>query len=136
MAPKKAASLLGLEELTNNKNGLGKALVAEAIGVFFINYFGCLSCLNAGSQSLNFTVTGIGGQLNNATFTSNSVQFSSQTVATALSFGLIVFAMVQVSTDCKQYFFVTRKCRTDWGERTGYSIKSLIPTCISLIFEI
>ncbi|KAK7579752.1 hypothetical protein V9T40_000381 [Parthenolecanium corni] len=95
MAPKKAASLLGLEELTNNKNGLGKALVAEAIGVFFINYFGCLSCLNAGSQSLNFTVTGIGGQLNNATFTSNSVQFSSQTVATALSFGLIVFAMVQ-----------------------------------------
>lgn len=97
MAPKKAASLLGLEELTNNKNGLGKALVAEAIGVFFINYFGCLSCLKAAHQSINFTVTGGESALQNVTFTSNSIQFSSQTVAIALSFGLIVFAMVQVS---------------------------------------
>lgn len=96
MAPKKAASLLGLEELTNNKNGLGKALVAEAIGVFFINYFGCLSCLKEADKAITFNITGVSG-LANATFTSNGIQSSSQTVAIALSFGLIVFAMVQVS---------------------------------------
>lgn len=101
MAPKKAASLLGLEELTNNKNGLGKALVAEAIGVFFINYFGCLSCLKAASQTLKFTA--IGGDdstFANTTFVSNEIQVASQTVAIALSFGLIVFAMVQVNINC------------------------------------
>lgn len=101
MAPKKAASLIGLEELTNNKNGLGKALLAEAIGVFFINYFGCLSCLKPAPQSLSFTVTGAAeelGPLSNHSFTSGPLEFTSQSIAIALSFGLVIFVLVQVST--------------------------------------
>lgn len=93
MAPKKAASLLGLEELTNNKNGLGKALLAEAVGVFFINYFGCLSCLKPAAQSLSFTVTG--SAESNQTWSSAPVEFTSQTIAIALSFGLVIFVLVQ-----------------------------------------
>lgn len=98
MAPKKAASLIGLEELTNNKNGLGKALLAEAIGVFFINYFGCLSCLKPAPQSLSFTVTGSAeevGALSNHSFTTTPLEFTSQTIAIALSFGLVIFVLVQ-----------------------------------------
>ncbi len=101
MAPKKAASLIGLEELTNHRNNLGKALVAEALGVFFINYFGCLSCLSPGPQSLNFTVTTGSETPSNVTYASNAINLTSQTVAIALSFGLVIFALVQVSF---QYF--------------------------------
>lgn len=102
MAPKKASSLVGLEELTNNKNGLGKALIAEAIGVFFINYFGCLSCLKPSPQSLNFNFTG-GAQDLNRTFVSNEIEFNSQTVIIALSFGLVIFVLVQV---CLTRYFI------------------------------
>lgn len=94
MAPKKAASLIGLDELTNNKNGLGKALVAEALGVFFINYFGCLSCLKPSPQALSFTVT---GGTENVTYASSPVEFTSQTLIISLSFGLVIFVLVQVS---------------------------------------
>lgn len=99
MAPKKAASLIGLEELTNNKNGLGKALVAEAIGVFFINYFGCLSCLKPTSQSLSLHILKPDepGNGQNVTITSDPIDSTSHTVIIALSFGLVIFTLIQVS---------------------------------------
>lgn len=99
MAPKKAASLIGLEELTNNKNGLGKALVAEALGVFFINYFGCLSCLKPPSQTLSLIVNGTAeevGSLANRTLVSAPLESTAQTLVIALSFGLVIFVLVQV----------------------------------------
>lgn len=70
-----AASLknrLGVNEVTDVKSGLGKALVAEAIGTLFINFFGCLSVVN----------------LVDSTAPPNLVLI-------ALTFGFIVFALVQ-----------------------------------------
>ncbi|KAE8572946.1 Aquaporin 1-like, partial [Halyomorpha halys] len=40
---------LGMSEVARGGD-LGKCLLAEAIGVFFINYFGCMSCINVGSH--------------------------------------------------------------------------------------
>ena len=105
MAPKKASSILGLEELTNNKNGLGKALIAEALGVFFINYFGCLSCLKPTAQHVNFTIIGIetSSALHNQTIASSSFSLGAQTVVISLTFGLVVFALVQVSIELNSW---------------------------------
>ena len=97
MAPKKASSIIGLEELTNNKNGLGKALVAEALGVFFINYFGCLSCLKPDAQHISFTVArNASAGVPDENFTSSAFSLGTQTVVIALSFGLVIFVLVQV----------------------------------------
>ncbi|CAH1402035.1 unnamed protein product [Nezara viridula] len=41
---------LGTSEVTRAGGDLGKSLLAEFIGVFFINYFGCMSCINVGSH--------------------------------------------------------------------------------------
>jgi len=65
MAGRSLAGRLGVAEVKDNKSGLGKALIAEALGLFFINYFGCLSCT-----------------------TGNSVIIS-------LAFGFVVFILVQ-----------------------------------------
>jgi len=97
MAPKKASSIVGLEELTNNKNGLGKALIAEALGVFFINYFGCLSCLKPATHHINFTVSDPANSLVNQVIGSSPFSLNTQTVVIALSFGLVIFVLVQVS---------------------------------------
>lgn len=109
MAPKKAISLLGLEELTNNKNGLGKALVAEAIGVFFINYFGCLSCLKPSPQAISFTVKGgeeaATNPLYNQTFSSSPFELGTQSVVIALSFGFVIFALVQVRSSYQRILY-------------------------------
>lgn len=40
---------LGMSEVARGGD-LGKCLLAEAIGVCFINYFGCMSCINVGSH--------------------------------------------------------------------------------------
>lgn len=97
MAPK-TGYRLGLVELTDNRNSLGKSLLAEAIGVFFINYFGCLSCLKPAAQTISFTLKG-GDEAaaNNQTYASSPLELSSQTVVIALSFGLVIFVLVQVS---------------------------------------
>ncbi|KAK9499077.1 hypothetical protein O3M35_003590 [Rhynocoris fuscipes] len=38
-------TLVGMNEMSR-AGDLGKSLVAEALGVLFINYFGCMSCIN------------------------------------------------------------------------------------------
>jgi len=63
---------VGLSELNDNKNNLGKALIAEMVGTFVLNFFGCLSVLNLGNQS-------------------DPVDL----VLISLAFGLSVMAMVQ-----------------------------------------
>ncbi|CAH0393354.1 unnamed protein product [Bemisia tabaci] len=70
-----AASLknrLGVQEVTDVKSGLGKALVAEALGTLFINFFGCLSAVNLVEP-----------------------QAAPNLVLIALTFGFIVFVAVQ-----------------------------------------
>jgi glycerol uptake facilitator-like aquaporin len=64
--------MLGMEELSS---GLGKCLIAEALGTFFINYFGCLSTVNLGT-------------------TDNPADI----VLISLTFGFIVMIAVQVNT--------------------------------------
>lgn len=63
---------IGLSELNDNKNNLGRALIAEALGTFMLNFFGCLSVMNLATQSepINF-------------------------ILIAFTFGLTVMAMVQ-----------------------------------------
>lgn len=66
---------VGLSELNDNKNNLGKALIAELVGTFVLNFFGCMSVLNLGNQSDQVDL-----------------------VLISLAFGLSVMAMVQVGT--------------------------------------
>ncbi|KAG8298644.1 Major intrinsic protein [Homalodisca vitripennis] len=63
---------VGLSELNDNKNNLGKALIAECVGTFVLNFFGCLSVMNLGDQST-----------------------AADLVLISLAFGLSVMAMVQ-----------------------------------------
>lgn len=60
---------LGVNELQDTKSGLGKALIAELVGNLLLNFFGCLSCVNAGSPA--------------------------DVVLIALTFGLVIFTQVQ-----------------------------------------
>lgn len=64
---------VGLSELNDNKNNLGKALIAELVGTFILNFFGCISVMNLLDQSTPANL-----------------------VLISLSFGLSVMAMVQV----------------------------------------
>lgn len=64
---------VGLSELNDNKNNLGKALIAEVVGTFILNFFGCISVMNLLDQSTPANL-----------------------VLISLSFGLSVMAMVQV----------------------------------------
>uniref|UniRef100_A0A1B6KTE5 Aquaporin n=2 Tax=Graphocephala atropunctata TaxID=36148 RepID=A0A1B6KTE5_9HEMI len=63
---------VGLSELNDNKNNLGKALIAECVGTFVLNFFGCLSVMNLGDQST-----------------------AADLVLISLAFGLSVMAMIQ-----------------------------------------
>uniref|UniRef100_A0A1B6CWT4 Aquaporin n=1 Tax=Clastoptera arizonana TaxID=38151 RepID=A0A1B6CWT4_9HEMI len=42
---------VGLTELSDKSSNLGKALAAECLGTFCLNFFGCLSVMNLGVQS-------------------------------------------------------------------------------------
>ncbi|RZF40039.1 hypothetical protein LSTR_LSTR002442 [Laodelphax striatellus] len=66
---------LGVSEVTDNKSNLGRALVAEMVGNFVLNFFGCLSVLD----------------LNKAA----NAQAAPNIVVIALSFGLAIMACVQ-----------------------------------------
>ncbi|XP_039287904.1 aquaporin-2-like [Nilaparvata lugens] len=68
-------SRLGVSEVTDNKSNLGRALVAEMVGNFVLNFFGCLSVLDL-NQAAN----------------SNAAP---NIVVIALSFGLAIMACVQ-----------------------------------------
>lgn len=62
---------LGINELTQKKGGIWKALLAEFIGTLLLNFFGCASCVNLKMTPINFVVIG-------------------------LTFGLTIFIVVQV----------------------------------------
>lgn len=63
---------LGMAEVSR-AGDLGKCLLAEALGVFFINYFGCMSCMNLNPSPI----------------------IESKHVVIALTFGFVVMIAVQ-----------------------------------------
>lgn len=64
---------LGITELTDKKGGIWKALLAEFLGNFLLNFFGCASCL----------------LISDHTAPADLVRIS-------LAFGLVIFVAVQV----------------------------------------
>lgn len=64
---------LGITELTDKKGGIWKALLAEFLGNFLLNFFGCASCLNVPDPTA-----------------------PADLVRISLAFGLIIFGAVQV----------------------------------------
>ena len=64
---------LGINELLDKKGGIWKALLAEFLGTFLLNFFGCASCLH----------------ITNPDDVTDLVRIS-------LTFGLVIFGAVQV----------------------------------------
>lgn len=62
-------SRLGVSEITDNKSNLGKSLIAELLGNFMLNFFGCISAVTPNTNN----------------------------VLIAFTFGLTIMALVQVS---------------------------------------
>lgn len=71
---------LGINEITQKKHGIWKALLAEFLGNLLLNFFGCASvaCLKEGENSF---------------------------VLIALAFGLTIFIVVQVKGNLMILFF-------------------------------
>ncbi|XP_044761138.1 aquaporin AQPAn.G [Coccinella septempunctata] len=50
---------LGINELTQKKGGIWKALLAEFLGTLLLNFFGCASCVNLKNTTTNFVLIGL-----------------------------------------------------------------------------
>lgn len=72
MSEKNFSEIFGTDEFEDGSN-IGWCVLAEGLGVFFINYFGCLSCINLGDSG------------------------PKELVLIGLTFGFVVMVAVQVS---------------------------------------
>ncbi|XP_075227119.1 aquaporin prip isoform X2 [Lycorma delicatula] len=50
-------SRLGVNEVTDNKSNLGKSLIAELIGNFMLNFFGCMSAVTPNTNNVLIAFT-------------------------------------------------------------------------------
>ncbi|XP_058791587.1 aquaporin-like isoform X2 [Phymastichus coffea] len=48
---------LGIQEVTDKKSNLARALLAEFLGTLFLNFFGCGAVMNGGDQTLTISVS-------------------------------------------------------------------------------
>lgn len=78
---------LGINELKSKNNNIWRALLAEFLGNLLLNFFGCASCVALGPPGPNL-------------------------VLIALTFGLTIFVVVQVSVYKLDYL-----CYTDTEKR-------------------